>query len=54
MLQLRLKSFLQFGIEHIEMRLVMFYVTTFLFSVSVFILALRKLNRTRIFLDTSK
>jgi len=31
MLQLRLKSFLQFRTEHIEVRLLIFLVTTFLF-----------------------
>ena len=54
MLQLREKSFLQFRIQHIKMRLLVFHVTTFLIFASAFSLAVRKLKRTRIFLDIGK
>ena len=54
MLQLRLKSFLQFRIQHIEVRLLMFHVTTFLPFASIFSLAVRKLKRTEYFLISVK
>jgi hypothetical protein len=54
MLKLRFKSVLQFRIQHIEMRLLMLHVTTFLLFAPAFSLAIRKLKQTRIFLDIGK
>jgi len=54
MSQLRVKIFLQFRMQRIEMRLLRFHVTTFLLFASTFSLTVRKLKRTRIILDIGK